>query len=120
KLGSGSIPADVLRMIDFELRQLDRYAQPGRHELRSQAIDKARKLSKSQLKTWLRKAIRHANAKAVMPNGERDNTAQLKKRELHISPPDAEGMVSFRGKLDHASTAYIMHEMSLDARTGLV
>lgn len=118
KLGSGSIPADVLRMIDFELRQLDRYAQPGRHELRSQAIDKARELSKSQLKTWLRKAIRHANAKAVMPNGERDNTALLKKRELHISQPDAEGMVSFRGKLDPASAAIFMKAMSPAARPG--
>ena len=86
-------------MIDFELKQLDRYAKPGRHELRSMAIDKARELSKSQLKTWLRRAIRQANANAVMPNGERDHTAQLAKRELHISEPDAEGMVSIRGKL---------------------
>src|SRR5699024_6866418 len=66
KIGTGSIPADVLRMIDYELKQLDRYAQPGRHELRSMALDKARELSKSQLKTWLRKAIRQANANAVM------------------------------------------------------
>src|SRR5699024_6508093 len=105
KIGTGSIPADVLRMIDYELKQLDRYAQPGRHELRSMALDKARELSKSQLKTWLRKAIRQANANAVMPNGERDHTAQVAKRELRISEPDAEGMVSFRGKLDAASAA---------------
>src|SRR5699024_4433293 len=81
KIGTGSIPADVLRMIDYDLKQLDRYAQPGRHELRSMALDKARELSKSQLKTWLRKAIRQANANAVMPNGERDHTAQVAKRE---------------------------------------
>ena len=37
-----------------------------------------------------------------MPNGERDHTAQVAKRELRISEPDSEGMVSFRGKLDAA------------------
>src|SRR5699024_100176 len=30
KIGTGSMPADVLRMIAYELKQLDRYAQPGR------------------------------------------------------------------------------------------
>ena len=118
KIGTGSIPADVLRMIDFELKQLDRYAKPGRHELRSMAIDKARELSKSQLKTWLRRAIRQANANAVMPNGERDHTAQLAKRELLISEPDAEGMVSIRGKLDPVSAAIFAKAMSPAARPG--
>ena len=118
KIGTGSIPADVLRMIDYELKQLDRYAQPGRHELRSMALDKARELSKSQLKTWLRKAIRQANANAVMPNGERDHTAQVAKRELRISEPDSEGMVSFRGKLDAASAAIFAKAMSPAARPG--
>lgn len=118
KLGAGSIPADVLRMIDFELKQLDRFAQPGAHELRSSAIDKARELTKTQLKNWLRSVIRWANANAVMPNGEKDRTALVKKRELVISQPDAEGMVSFRGKLDPTSAAILMKAMSPAARPG--
>ena len=118
KIGTGSIPADVLSMIDYELKQLDRYAQPGTHELRAIAIDKAKGLSKTQLKNWLRSAIRKANANAVMPNGEKDHTALTKKREFIISKPDAEGMVSFRGKLDPTSAAILMKAMSPAARPG--
>ena len=118
KIGTGSIPADVLSMIDYELKQLDRYAQPGTHELRAIAIDKAKKLSKTQLKNWLRSAIRKANANAVMPNGDKDHTALTKKREFIISKPDAEGMVSFRGKLDPTSAAILMKAMSPAARPG--
>lgn len=118
KIGTGSIPADVLSMIDYELKQLDRYAQPGTHELRAIAIDKAKELSKTQLKNWLRSAIRKANANAVMPNGEKDHTALTKKREFIISKPDAEGMVSFRGKLDPTSAAILMKAMSPAARPG--
>ncbi|MDN5840824.1 DUF222 domain-containing protein [Corynebacterium casei] len=118
KIGTGSIPADVLSMIDYELKQLDRYAQPGTHELRAIAIDKAKKLSKTQLKNWLRSAVRKANANAVMPNGEKDHTALTKKREFIISKPDAEGMVSFRGKLDPTSAAILMKAMSPAARPG--
>ncbi|WP_313546795.1 DUF222 domain-containing protein [Corynebacterium sp.] len=118
KIGTGSIPADVLSMIDYELKQLDRYAQPGTHELRAEAIDKAKELSKTQLKNWLRSAIRKANANAVMPNGEKDHTALTKKREFIISKPDAEGMVSFRGKLDPTSAAILMKAMSPAARPG--
>ncbi|MDO5507848.1 MAG: DUF222 domain-containing protein [Corynebacterium casei] len=118
KIGTGSIPADVLSMIDYELKQLDRYAQPGTHELRAIAIDKAKELSKTQLKNWLRSAIRKANANAVMPNGEKDHTALTKKREFIISKPDVEGMVSFRGKLDPTSAAILMKAMSPAARPG--
>lgn len=118
KIGNGSIPADVLSMIDYELKQLDRYAQPGTHELRAAALDKAKELSKTQLKNWLRSAIRKANANAVMPNGEKDHTALTKKREFIISKPDAEGMVSFRGKLDPTSAAILMKAMSPAARPG--
>lgn len=116
KLGTGSIPADVLRMIDYELKNLDRFAQPGEHELREMALNKAREISKSQLKNWLRAEIRKANAKGRMPNGEKDHTAQAQKRKLIIGQPDAEGMVEFSGRLDPVTAALLMKAMSPAAR----
>src|SRR5699024_5290185 len=88
KIGTGSIPADLLQMIDLAHKQQDHHPKRRRPEFRTTAIDQARELSKPQPKTWLRRAIRQANANAVMPNGERDHPAQLAKRELHISEPD--------------------------------
>ena len=94
--------AEMLRIIDRELADLDENAKPGRVELYSRALSEAARRTPEDLRTWLRRQVKLANAA-----GAPDPLAGYRRRFLLIGEPDADGSCTIRGRLPAADAAML-------------
>lgn len=107
KMAEEAASAEIAKIIEQELRNLNKYAQPGPQELRAKAMEESKKRSPEDLRKWLRKRVTNANAAGNMPNGKKDPFAATRKRNLWMSEPDADGMVQLSIRTDALGAALL-------------
>ena len=107
KMAEEAASAEIAKIIEQELRNLNKHAQPGPQELRTKALEESKKRSPEDLRKWLRKQVTHANAAGNMPNGKKDPFAATRKRNLWMSEPDADGSVRLSIRTDALGAALL-------------
>lgn len=105
--------AEMLRIIDQELSDLDDAARPGRAELYNQALSEADRRRPEDLRTWLRRQVKLANAA-----GAGDLLAGYRRRHLLIGEPDTDGSCTIRGRLPAADAAMLKAALAPGERPG--
>jgi hypothetical protein len=105
--------AEMLRIIDRELSDLDDNARPGRAELYNRALSEAAHRTPEDLRTWLRRQVKLANAA-----GASDLLAGYRRRFLLVGEPDADGSCTIRGRLPAADAAMLKAALAPGERPG--
>lgn len=105
--------AEMLRIIDQELSDLDDAARPGRAELYNQALSEAERRRPEDLRTWLRRQVKLANAAGV-----NDLLAGYRRRYLMVGEPDTDGSCTIRGRLPAADAAMLKAALAPGERPG--
>jgi len=107
KMAEEAASAEIAKIIEQELRNLNKHAEPGPQELRAQAMDEAKRRSPEDLRKWLRKRVTKANAAGRMPNGKKDPFAATRKRNFWMSEPDEDGSVRVSIRTDSLGAALL-------------
>ncbi|MFH0412413.1 DUF222 domain-containing protein [Corynebacterium sp. L4756] len=110
--------AEIAKIIEQELRNLNKYAQPGPQELRTMAMAESKNRSPEDLRKWLRKQVKNANIKGTMPNGSKDPFAATRKRYFWMSEPDADGTVHIKMSTDAVGAALLSKVLAPAQRPG--
>ena len=105
--------AEILRIIDQELKDLSDVADPGRATLHHLALTESTHRTPEDLRDWLRRQVRRANQ-----NGTPDLLAGYRRRGLFIGEPDADGSCTIRGRLPAADAAMLRSAITPGQRPG--
>lgn len=107
------VPAEKLKIIEDELRDLNEGAQASREEIYLQAMVEAGYRTPEDLRTWLRYRVAKANR-----SGAKDLTAAHRKRFLQLGTPDSDGGRRITGYLGGAEAEQLEAALSLGDRAG--
>ncbi|MDO5668679.1 MAG: DUF222 domain-containing protein [Corynebacterium sp.] len=105
--------AEILRIIEQQLANLNETADPSREELFSAALTEAATRTPEDLRDWLRHEVTKANRAGV-----RDPLAAYRKRHIHLGKPDSDGGRRLSGYLPAADAALFAAIMAKGEQAG--
>ncbi|MDO5512472.1 HNH endonuclease signature motif containing protein [Corynebacterium sp.] len=105
--------AEILRIIEDELRHLNPTCQPSREEIYREAVAAGEKRTPEDLRTWLRRRVAQANKAGV-----KDPLAAYRKRHIGLSDPDEDGGRRLYGYLPAADAALLAAIMANGEHSG--
>ncbi|MGO2165394.1 DUF222 domain-containing protein [Corynebacterium casei] len=118
KMAEEAASAEIAKIIEQELRNLNKHAKPGPQELRTKAMEESKRRSPEDLRKWLRKQVTNANAAGTMPNGKKDPFAATRKRSFWMSEPDEDGSVRVSVRTDSLGAALLAKVLAPAQRPG--
>lgn len=118
KMAQEAASAEISKIIEQELRNLNKHAQPGPQELRALAMEESKKRSPEDLRKWLRKQVTQANSRGTMPNGKKDPFAATRKRNFWMGEPDEDGSVRISIHTDSLGAALLAKVLAPAQRPG--
>lgn len=106
------------RIISQELRNLGEHSRPSKSLLHEQALEEADKRTPEDLRIWLRRQVKNANASARRPDGSKDPFAGYKRRYLSMGEPDGDGNVRLTATLPASIAAMLKAALAPGLRPG--
>ncbi|GAB2508354.1 HNH endonuclease [Corynebacterium atrinae] len=112
------VAAEKQRIISQELRNLGERSRPSKSVLHEQSLEQAEKRTPEDLRIWLRRQVKNANAAARRTDGTKDPFAGYKRRFLSIGEPEEDGNVRVVASLPASLAAMLKAALAPGLRPG--